>query len=119
MAVPRRQPWGSRRRITFIIGALAVAMCSAALIKLSTVSNCDQDVHMMVENKLNGPIKSQTTPTLSSRQSYGFFDDIPDGSWKLLQERARASHMYANPENPEEGYQYPMFWYMSNLQVRA
>jgi hypothetical protein len=122
MAVPKRQQWGSRWHLTQIIAALAVMISLAVLLKLSAVSKCDQDVNMAkIENKhpnqLNGP-KTQT-PSLSSRQSYGFLDDIPDDSWKLLQERARASTSYANPDNPEEGHQYSnVHWYLNNLQVR-
>jgi hypothetical protein len=119
MAVPKRQP--SRWHFTHIVGALAVVLCSGALIKLSFASNCDRNLYMKDENKhpneFNGP-KTQKTPSLSSRQSYGFLDDITDDSWKLLQERVRSSTMYANPENPAEGYQSPMHWYMKNLQVR-
>jgi hypothetical protein len=70
------------------------------------------------QNEFNAP--NRQTPTLSSRESYGFLDDIPDESWKLMQERARSSRMYANPENPDEGYQYSMHWYLNNfLQVRT
>jgi hypothetical protein len=118
MAVPKRRQWRSIWYLTQFIGALAVLFYSVALIKLSTVSKCDQDVNMMVihPNEFNG--QNTKTRTLSSRQSYGFFDDISDDSWKLQQERARASRMYANPENPEEYYQYPIYWYTQNLQVR-
>jgi hypothetical protein len=122
MAAPKRQPWGSRWNLTHIIGALAVLLCSAALFKLSTVSNCDQDVNRNIgvvakhPNQLNGPKK--TTTSLSSQQSYGFLDDISDDSWKLLQERARSTSMYANPDNPEQDHQHTMLWYMRNLQVR-
>jgi hypothetical protein len=120
MAVQKRQPGGSRWNLTHILAALAVTITFTTLLKLSTVSTCDQDIYTAkLDNKLNGPKRGRKTPTLSSRQSYGFLDDISDDSWKLLQEHARASSSYLNPENPEEGVLYPdMYWYMNNVQVR-
>jgi hypothetical protein len=59
-------------------------------------------------------------PTLLAKsQSYGYFDDIPDNSWKLMQERARSSVQYMHPLQPEYGHEDPILWYMNNLQVRA
>jgi hypothetical protein len=117
MAVPKRQPGGSRWNLTHILAALAVTITLTTLLKLSTVSTCDQDIYTAkVKNKLNGP-KRETPTLISSRQSYGFLDDISDDSWKLLQERARASSNYMNPENPEERVLDPnMYWYMNNVQ---
>lgn len=56
---------------------------------------------------------------LAYQQSYGFFDDIPDESWKLMQQRAQKSLSFFNDnpglpetidENADEGY-------LNNLQV--
>jgi hypothetical protein len=118
MVAPKRQRWGSRCNLTHITATFAVVLCFATLLKLGTFSKCDHDVNIMkVDNNPNQLNGQKRTPSLSSRQSYGFFDDILDDSWKIMQERARASSSYSNRENPEEFFKYPMHWYMSNLQV--
>jgi hypothetical protein len=64
-----------------------------------------------------------TGPSLASQQSYGFFNDITDKSWKLMQERAWSSlHVKAqalpeilhssNDEDPTV-----LSSYLNNLQV--
>jgi hypothetical protein len=70
----------------------------------------------LTENRLTGP-------SLASQQSYGFFNDIPDESWRLMQRRARTSlHLKgqalpeifhsSNHENPNV-----VSSYLNNLQV--
>lgn len=118
MVASKRQQLGSRWYLTNLTAAFAVALCVASLLRLSTVSKCEQDVYSMVDNHPNQLNGQKRTPSLSSQHSYGFFDDIPDDSWKIMQERARSSGSYSNRENPEQAYQYTMYWYMNNLQVR-
>jgi hypothetical protein len=118
MALSKRQQKRSKWHLTHLTAAFAAAICFASLVRRGAFSNCDDDVNnMKVDNlrQLNG---QKRTPSLSSRQSYEFFDDITDDSWTIMQERARSSSSYSNPENPEEGSNDQMYWYMGNLQVR-
>jgi hypothetical protein len=67
----------------------------------------------------DAPWISKAFPALLAyEQSYGFFDSIHDESWKLMQQRARASVQYGNPLQPDLGHENPTLWYMNNLQVR-
>jgi hypothetical protein len=78
-------------------------------------SDCKPDLY------LDDPrISKPHLPTeLAKSQSYGYFDDIPNNSWTLMQERARSSVQYMRPKEPEFGYETPILWYLNNLQVSA
>jgi hypothetical protein len=68
-------------------------------------SGCKPDVY------LDAPRISKPLPTeLAKSQSYGYFNDIPDASWKLMQQRARSSVQYMHPLEPELGYEDPILW---------
>jgi hypothetical protein len=62
-----------------------------------------------------------TGPSLASQQSYGFFNDIPDDSWSLMQRRARTSLGQAPLPDilPSSNHENPniVSSYLNNLQV--
>jgi hypothetical protein len=118
VALKRQQRKRSKWHIAHLTAAFAVVLGFLSFLRLGTLTNCDHGVHMKVVNPslLNS---RQNTPSLASRQSYGFFDDIQDDSWKIMQERARSSISYANPENPEIFFKNTMYWLTSNLMVRT
>jgi hypothetical protein len=53
--------------------------------------------------------------TLAQDQSYGFFDDIDDFNWKMMQERAmrRHNHRFIDPLKFRSE---PSRWYMNNYE---
>lgn len=59
---------------------------------------------------------SNVSTRLAYRQSFGFFDDIPDAAWRRMQRRARTARRYRNLTYPEEGFERPGWWYAHNLQ---
>jgi hypothetical protein len=118
VALKRQQRKRSKWNLAHLTAAFAVVLGFLSFLRLGTLTNCDHDVNMEIVNPnlLNG---RKYTPSLASRQSYGFFDDIQDDSWKLMQKRARSSISYADRENPEKFYENAMYWLMSNLMVRS
>jgi Methyltransferase domain len=52
---------------------------------------------------------------LAFSQSYGFFDDISNQNWQLMQERAlhRINHRF---KSPLKFYDEPARWYMNNFE---
>jgi hypothetical protein len=60
---------------------------------------------------------SRMASSLSSKESYGWFDDIPDEGWKIMKLRARTSDQYMYPYQPQFGYENPVLWFLDNLQV--
>jgi hypothetical protein len=64
-----------------------------------------------------------TGPSLASQQSYGFFNDIPDESWKLMQQRAWSSLHVKGQALPEIRHSSSdedptvVSSYLNNLQV--
>jgi hypothetical protein len=58
---------------------------------------------------------SDSSYKLAFEQSYGFFDDITDYNWKLMQERAktRINHKFGSNL---KFYEEPARWYMNNFE---
>ena len=52
---------------------------------------------------------------LAKRHSFGFFDDINDYNWKLMQQRA-ASRKHHKFKDPLKFYWEPARWYMNNFE---
>ena len=52
---------------------------------------------------------------LTRHQSFGFFDDVDDESWKMMQERARTrkNHRF---NDPLKAYYPAPWWYMNNFE---
>jgi hypothetical protein len=60
---------------------------------------------------------SRLSSSISSKESYGWFNDIPDEGWKLMKLRANLAVQYMHPYQPQTGYENPVLWYSDNLQV--
>lgn len=120
MVATKRQQITLSWKIVFRTTYVAVILCLFSLARLATFSDCGHDENHKVDQRLlNGPQTTAQAPySLASRQSYGFFDDIVDDSWKLMQERARSSVNYIDRAQLERDHKYPGSWYMQNLQVR-
>ena len=58
-----------------------------------------------------------TTPSyeLAKTESFGFFDDIDDATWRRHQHRARTEHVYHDPSNPSRHYTDPARWLLFNV----
>jgi hypothetical protein len=119
VALKRQQRKRSKWHLAHLTAAFAVVLGFLSFSRLGTLTSCDRDVNMEVGNPSLLSNGRKYTPSLASRQSYGFFDDIQDDSWKLMQERARSSISYADQENPEAFHENAMYWLMSNLMVRS
>jgi hypothetical protein len=103
--------------------ALAVAVTlSSVPFFLANFGNCGdaaRDAAMAAMYAFESPIlaASRTASSISSKESYGWFDNIPDEGWKLMKLRARTAVQYMHPFQPETGYEDVIFWYLNNLQV--
>jgi|UniRef100_A0A8J9TDA8 hypothetical protein len=65
--------------------------------------------------QLETPSPLQSTD-LAASHSFGFFDDIPNETWKLMRSKALAFQHYMYPNSPDIGSERPWFWYLNNLQ---
>jgi hypothetical protein len=66
-----------------------------------------------------GPTVVETTrwsTAVASKHSFGFFDDIPDSTWERMRRKALSFEQYANPADPNQGWEKPWRWYLDNLQ---
>jgi len=54
---------------------------------------------------------------LAYDQSWGFFDDIPNDSWRLMKRRVRESIKHLYPENPMKEYWLAWRWYQDNVSI--
>jgi hypothetical protein len=64
-------------------------------------------------------VREVVSTELANSQSSGYFNDIPDASWKRMQQRARSSVQYMYPKEPERGgksYKNVKIWNLNNLQ---
>jgi hypothetical protein len=113
----RKRTWALPKKIFFAAVVFAAITSSFSLISGVSVSrelgNFPDDFILNAQAKEFGP------GILAYQQSYGFFDDIPDESWKLMQRRAHKfsfSH-YSNPSLPEATDANPEVGFLNNLQV--
>jgi hypothetical protein len=54
---------------------------------------------------------------LAYRESLGFFDDIPEKSWKRMQQHARNYVQYSNSTDPTVNIDRTIKWYIENQEV--
>jgi hypothetical protein len=50
-------------------------------------------------------------------ESFGFFDDIPNNSWKLMKERVRNRQNHLDPEQHWSQTFLPFRWYQDNVSL--
>ena len=68
--------------------------------------------------KSNSALSSSSKRTsfeLARQQSFGFFDDISDYNWELMQQRARSRVNHKFPDPLKFYYEIPR-WYMNNYE---
>jgi Methyltransferase domain len=65
----------------------------------------------------NDTTKKSTIPSnqLANYESFGYFDDIDDTTWKRHQDRARNEPTYFNPQQPYQRTTEPALWLLSNV----
>jgi hypothetical protein len=76
-----------------------------------------------IRNLLSSSSSLSTTATtrtsnsyeLAYQESYGFFDDITDVQWNLMQQKARASSIFYNPNYPNDGITDLPLWMLNNV----
>jgi hypothetical protein len=70
---------------------------------------------------IDPPILSRPSlASLADRQSYGFFNDISDWNWVLIQQRAQRAHTIVEQEHrltPVTNRDSPSTWYPNDLEV--
>jgi hypothetical protein len=93
-----------------------LVLVSLAVVVQLTPSNPNIAERQQLALTPSGQMTASST-SLSAKESYGWFDDIPDEGWKLMKLRARTAFQYMNPLLPETGYNNPIMWYLNNLQV--
>jgi hypothetical protein len=110
----RKRTWALPKKI--FLAAVAFAAFTSSL-SLTFGVSISRELGILPDDSL---LDAQGARVLGStflayQQSYGFFDDIPDESWKLMQQRAQKSpsSQYSNPGLPETTDEE----YLKNLQV--
>jgi hypothetical protein len=109
MATTRRTGMAWRKKTVYIV--MGFILLQAAIPMIFSVTMLERDFRDNTAFSLSSP---STQLLLSNKQSNGFFDDIMDGSWRIMQQRARSSDQYEFPSEPETE---PKMWYLNNLQV--
>jgi hypothetical protein len=97
-----------------VLLTFAVLLNSVSLFSSVAIWGCNGGSNTYTGNALSVPGMHSTA--LANNQSYGYFDDIHDSSWKRMQQRARGFVQYMHPKEPEKGYENTKFWYLDNLQ---
>jgi hypothetical protein len=107
----------SLKQLTSLALLLAVLIAVCGLLYGTFVTNCDVDYYSkQLLGVTSSTIASSLGYSLAAKQSYGFFNDIPDEGWRRMQEKARNMVQYRYPKTPEVGFQNPIMWYLDNLQ---
>jgi hypothetical protein len=115
MAAMKRETNSSSRMLLTIFLTVAVTFSAVSLFFANFGSCGGAAMYDALESPLLAV--SRMASSISSKESYGWFDDIPDEGWKLMKLRARTAVQYMNPYQPQTGYQDPIMWYLNNLQV--
>ncbi len=106
------------KMLATIAVSVAVIFSSVALYS-SSFGNCGEAGAMSrpQEPSMLAGSRVRMATSLSAKESYGWFDDIPDEGWQLMKLRARTAIQYMNPWKPQTGYEDPIMWYLNNVQV--
>jgi Methyltransferase domain len=59
--------------------------------------------------------KSGASYQLAYDESFGFFDDITDDNWRLMQQRVREDSLFFDPDNPSNGFNDVPMWMLNNV----
>jgi hypothetical protein len=115
MVAMKRQTGPSTSMLLTIVLTVAVTF-SAVSFFFANFGSCGEAAMYALESPLLAASRMMSSST-SSKESYGWFDDIPDAGWKLMKLRARTAAQYMYPYQPQAGYEDPVMWYLDNLQV--
>ena len=130
-------PWSSQFKwimaliVGFVLGiqSILLAKSSADWTTLCTTRPADlatlhlgdvplDNLHTLENNnnRTDTSTSASSSFELAKRQSFGFFDDIDENSWKRMQQRVASRINHRRPGNPLRGYFDPALWYMSNFE---
>jgi hypothetical protein len=119
-SIRKRRSWSYNRPQELILLALfiAVLLSSISLFRSATLSDWNVDHDCL---SIDPPILSRpSSASLAYRQSYGFFNDISDQNWRLIQQRAQRVHTLVEQEHrlmPGSSRDSPSMWYPNDLEV--
>ncbi|KAL7570486.1 hypothetical protein ACA910_004267 [Epithemia clementina (nom. ined.)] len=104
----------SRRRCEVLVFAFSVAYVAVLIFLIDSTSIYSREVEeqpkpslFMVEGRFS---------QLARKQSYGFFDDIPDKSWRLIQERVHDTQPNMMCGHNCTGTLNAWAWYQQNFE---
>lgn len=120
--VAMKQKTGSQTTMLATIAVSVAVVFSSLSFYYSTVGNCGEAAGGMSsfgaqESAFLAASLVRSATSLSAKESYGWFDDIPDEGWRYMKLRAQTAVQYMNPWKPQTGYENPIMWYLDNLQV--
>jgi hypothetical protein len=118
VAMKYQKTSGGQRRMLATIG-VSVAVIFSLTCLSSSFGGCGEATMYGAQEAALGLAGSRLrmTSSLSAKESFGWFDDIPEEGWQLMKLRARTAVQYMNPWKPQTGYENPVMWYLDNLQV--
>jgi hypothetical protein len=105
--------WTPTRQLIILLLTFAVLLNSLSLFSSVAISGCNGSGSYSGDSP---SVHGMYSTALAKNQSDGYFNDIPDASWKHMQQRARSSVQYMHPTEPEKGYRNTKLWYLNNLQ---
>jgi hypothetical protein len=110
-----RWKWKELILLSLFIAAL---LSSLTLLRSATLSEWDADHDCL---SMDPPLLlRRSSASLANRQSYGFFNDISDRNWMLIQQRAQQAHTIVEQEHrlmPGTNRASPSMWYPNDLEV--
>ena len=110
---------GAKSQLFMVVIVLIAYLAGVQTGLISSHSAQVADSHHSNIVLTSSKVSSTQDPTKSYKlafdQSYGFFDDIDDYNWKLMQERARTRINHKFPD-PMKFYYLPAQWYMNNFE---
>jgi hypothetical protein len=121
MASIRKQKRGTSIRWKELISLslfIAALLSSLRIFRSGALSDWNVDHQYL---RKDPPIRSRpSSASLAYRQSYGFFNDISDQNWRLIQQRAQRVHTLVEQEHrlmPGSSRDSPSMWYPNDLEV--
>jgi hypothetical protein len=117
MVAMKQTKTGAQRKMLATIAVSVAFFSSVTLYSTSFGSYGEAAMYGVQEPSMLAGSRVRMATSLSAKESYGWFDDIPDEGWQLMKLRARTAIQYMNPWKPQTGYEDPIMWYLNNLQV--
>jgi hypothetical protein len=117
MVAMKQKTGGQTRMLATIAVSVAVIFSSVSFYSSSFGSCGEANMYGAQEPSMLAGSKVRMAASLSAKESYGWFNDIPEEGWQLMKLRARTAVQYMNPWKPQTGYENPIMWYLNNLQV--